>query len=299
MSVPMVPTARSRTFFDVTGSSGWSSVRGTALSVSRLSSRNTSSGGRSSRLTLPSGWTYSKTPARVRYASARKNPASVLTGRESSERSNRRTTVATSHIPPPRHAAVKRSTAKCSGEVQRMPSGACQRAREPQGSLDELHDCRLNCGHRFGLGGEGKHHFGGHRRRRNVCGLKSGKHRIHVHLRTAPALEILARVRAAAGLLIDDRRGVPPLRCSVQRPVALANARILRRAPDVRFGSEGLLALLLDLGIQLADLVSSDELGSALRHAFDFEQLLGERFRPAACAEGFDDSLFDAVEVLR
>src|SRR5690606_41021315 len=46
--------------------------------------------------------------------------------RESSERSYRRTTVATSHIPPSLYAAVKRAPAKCSGEVQRMPSGACK-----------------------------------------------------------------------------------------------------------------------------------------------------------------------------
>src|SRR5690606_38297697 len=184
-----------------------------------------------------------KTPARVRYASARKNPASVLTGRESSERSNRRTTVATPHIPPSSHAAVKRSTAKCSGEVQRMLSGACKRSPESQGIIDELHDLWLNRGHRSWLAGEGKHRFGGHRRWWNVFGLERGKHRIHVHLRTAPALVVLARVRAAAGLLIDDRRRVPPMRCSVQRSVALADARILRRAPDVRFGSEGLLAL--------------------------------------------------------
>src|SRR5690606_17157282 len=266
----------------------------------RLSSRNTSSGGRSSRLTLPSGWTYSKTPTRVRYASARKNPASVLTGRDSSERSNRRTTVATSYILPACHSAVKRHLpTKYSGEVHRMPSGACKRAREPQGSLDELHDRRLNLGHRFRLSSNWNHHLGRHRFRRNVFGLKSGKHRIHVHLRTASALEVFARMRSAAGLLVDDRRGVPPLNCSVQCPVARANARILRRAPDVRLSSEGLLALLLDLGIQLADLVSGDEFSPALRHAFDFEQLLGERFCPSACAEGFDDPLFDAVEVLR
>src|SRR5690606_8934349 len=71
-----------------------------------------------------------------------------------------------------------------------------------------------------------------------------------------------------------------------------------RRAPDVRFGPEGLLALLLNLAVQLADLVSGDELGPALRYAFDFDQLLCERFRPAARAEGADDPLLDAVEVL-
>src|SRR5690606_19684103 len=224
----MVPTARSRTFFGVTGSLGCSSVRGTALSVSRLSARNTSSGGRSSRLTLPSGWTYSKTPTRVRYASARKNPASVLTGRDSSERSNRRTTVATSYILSACHAAVKRHLpAKRSGEVHRMPSGACKRAREPQGSLDELHDRRLNWGHRFELSGKWKHRLGGHLSCGNVFCLKSSKHCIYVHLRTAPALEILARVRAAACLFVDDWWNVPPLLCSIQRPVACANTRIL------------------------------------------------------------------------